>query len=188
MDLTRREAVRMAGLAAAAASLSCGPRAPEGAAAEVQEGEEAMAETATSHTLTIKRCGQYVVVEVESPGPRAFRGRLEVAPGDTVKIFNRTGGAVRLEFPEGITWDREAKALQEVVIVEGDRVYEIGPEETPVSIRIASTAPEGRYEYVVLFETSILTTPGQAPPIVSKWAHAIGGSSSEFIIRKPPGP
>ncbi len=184
MDLTRRDALKVVGLAAAATGLSCASSPVVSADSEKEEGVEEMAEMTPRNKVLIKRCGQYVVVEVDTPGPTAFRGRLEVAPGDTVEFHNHAGGDVRLEFPPGVTWDRESGEARDAVVVEGIRGTELTLDKPIATIAISKTAPEGRYEYTVLYDTTILAVAGQRPPIVSRWAHAIGGSSSEFIIRR----
>ena len=183
MEYSRRDVVKTAGLAAMAVGLSCDSnRAP--VEPERQKGAEDMAEEGAKHRVFVKRCGHYVVVEAAETGLSSYRGKLEVAPGDRVDLHNQTGGTVRLDFPEGVVWDRDTMEANPVKIVEGDRSYELTAQEGKKQLKIADDAPEGRYEYTVLFDVTILARDGQVPPIVSRWVHALGGSSAEFIIRR----
>jgi len=146
------------------------------------------------HRLVIRDAGQYVVVEVAESSAHSYRGRLEVIRGDTVKISNKADVGVRLFFPEmrgmepnsyvGVTGDKDAKCEYEVLgKIPGLMALGLSPNGC-FSFKVAQTVEFGRYEYVVLFETGRLERPSKTDGFVSRWSHATGGSSSEFIIRR----
>jgi hypothetical protein len=196
MSVSRRHAVKMAGMGAASLSLSCGTtgalRDLDGSGeSDVDESPDRM-----THLLEIRSCGQFVVVEVKKSSFHSYRGRLEVIRNDGVKIVNKAGVNVMLIFPA-----MRGMEIDGPVDVKGDGVE--GCVSEPVgkmpglvafalgdgdcfSFTVGKDVDFGRYEYVVLFETSRLERPYKDGDggFVSKWSHATGGSSSEFIIRR----
>lgn len=197
MSVSRRHAVKMAGMGAASLSLSCGTTSGAFTDRDVPEtkgGSES--DDPMVHKLVIRNCGQYVVVEVKESSEHSYRGRLEVVRGDTVKISNQTGGNVRLIFPtmRGMPSHGDVEVVGDLgdtcekkplAAIPGLAVFGLNAGGC-FSFTVADTVELGRYEYVVLFETKQLERPykGAEGGFVSTWSHATGGSSSEFIIRR----
>jgi len=185
----------MAGIGAASFTLSCA--GTTGALAD-RSGSDTKGETEPddnmSHRLVISKCGQFVVVEVKSPSPHSYRGRLEVIPGDTVTVDNTTDVEVRLLFPEmrgmdegsfvAVTSNQDSDCdFDELGKIPGLMAVALRPGGC-FSLTIGNSVRFGRYEYVVLFDTRSLEPVHEESGFVSRWSHATGGSSSEFIIRK----
>jgi hypothetical protein len=184
MDYSRRDVVKAAGLSAAAAGLSCASAGNGTNPLEAQESEKPTQDVEpkrrpTTHTVEVHaRQGQYVVVESKSPGAhsKSFRGKVEMWWGDTVRVHNLTGELIRLVFPQPELFDPPPKMIEEV------------DHGRPVEFTLTSEKQtQGRYEYGVLYKKAVLrnTSPGLEDE--AEWGFAIGGSSSEFIIRRPSG-
>jgi hypothetical protein len=185
MEYSRRDVVRAAGISAAAAGLSCasastgtGVQNVEERARSVQYDEQA--KPPEIHTVEVHaRQGQYVVVESKSPNSRSgtFRGKIEMRWGDKVRLHNVTGRTIRVVFPQPEIFDPSPKMIEEV---------EHGP---PVEFTLSSELDKpGRYEYAVLYKKEVLRNVSEGYEDGAEWGIAIGGSSAEFIIRRPPGP
>jgi hypothetical protein len=199
MDLTRREAVKVVGLAAAAASLSCpsSERSPSGE--PTKEGDDmAEQQPPQTHRVIVRECGHYVVVEVDSTYPYSGRGKLEVRPGDTVVFASEAVAPIVLVLPR-VKVRTEAGGFDFLSMgAPGEKGEGEGnpadlrmvPLTTGGSARVVvpDAAAFGHYEYTVLFETNAPSGARSKPVFVSEFAHAIGGSSSEFIIRRDIGP
>jgi hypothetical protein len=125
--------------------------------------------------------GQYVVVESTTNAGqvkgkrRTFRGKLDAQWGESVEIHNTTGGPIRLFFPEPKIFRETTTA--EITVSNGDKF----------SRTFANLDLEGRYEYAVLYKRTLLRKPQTDYVDDAEWGFAIGGSSSEFIIRRPSG-
>jgi len=125
--------------------------------------------------------GQFVVVEsttnkkLGKEKRDTFRGKLDVLSGESVEIHNTTGDQIRLFFPETKIFEESTPTE---VKVENGRKF---------TRKFASLEEEGRYEYAVLYKRALLAKPHANHQDGAEWGIAIGGSSSEFIIRRPLG-
>lgn len=196
MNFTRRRAVTMTGLGGAGLALSCASvgSTPTGRGGAPREDE--MAEESKTHHVAIKACEQYVFVQVDSENPTSYRGKLVVKPGDEVLLANRLETEVLLVLPfmrqaEGgdsiapkvLTEKREELPRCEPLV--DLHVCRVDPDQVVV-IDIPREVAGGHYEYSVLHRSEVLATIAGKQSVASLWAHALGGSSSEFIIRRPP--
>jgi hypothetical protein len=177
MDYSRRHAIQAIGTGAAALSVACASADPgeDTSVAGASANQESEAVKRSSHKVAIRKCGHYVVVESTTPGsPHSFRGKLEAWWEDDVTIHNRTGGIVKLVLPEPQIFKGQV-----------DEIVKLNPGDQK-DLSFAAGQGEGRYEYGVLYEKKELS--GTEGRDLSEWAFAVGGSSSVFIIRRPPGP
>jgi hypothetical protein len=86
-------------MGAASLTLSCGTTAaPTGGMASGEE-DCCAPDDPIEHLLEVRDAGQYMVVEVVSSTPHSYRGRLEVMPGDSVRMKNASGYDVLLMYP-----------------------------------------------------------------------------------------
>jgi hypothetical protein len=181
MDVSRRDVVKAAGMTAAAVGLSAVACGSEEQASDTRDTTVTTEERPCEHTVEIKGCGQYVVVESSNPCDgeaeplnrrRAFKGRVEARRGDGLVFKNLMPTPISLYFPEPRIFVNGLKGGKEVMVDTGGQL----------PLRLSEEAGEGVYEYAVLYMKT--TQAGLKPPWdSSEWGFAIGGSSPVIDIR-----
>jgi hypothetical protein len=154
-----------------------------------------MADEHKTHRVEIKACEQYVFVQVDSPNLLSYRGKLVVGPGDDVILTNELETEILLVLPFMRRADGEGSVPPRVVYkgeessscdrLDDLHVCAVEPGQGVV-VGIPRDAAGGHYEYSVLHRPGVLSLMRGEQSVASTWAHALGGSSSEFIIRRPP--